>query len=265
MRVNPSSLLAVLVGFTLNLALSGAAHAALEGRDLDGTANTAEAYYDTDRDITWLANANVNGAMTWLNAKTWAADLSIVDTARNIIYDNWRLPTVNFSGPVGMGIGIDVYDSLLGFNVDTSLSEMAHLFYDELGNTAYNGVFPVPGWGFEPLINLQPDGYWTDVEVFHNLDGYVNAEGVLVWEYRSSDVFAFDFGFGWQSVASTGSENRDLYALAVSSGDVGSVVVPGMPVGPDVPAIPEADTWAMLLAGLGLVGFIARRRKQLEA
>lgn len=33
-------------------------------------------------------------------------------------------------------------------------------------------------------------------------------------------------------------------------------------VGIDVQAVPEADTWAMLLAGLGLVGVMARRRKQ---
>lgn len=33
-------------------------------------------------------------------------------------------------------------------------------------------------------------------------------------------------------------------------------------VGIEVQAVPEADTWAMLLAGLGLVGMMARRRKQ---
>lgn len=33
-------------------------------------------------------------------------------------------------------------------------------------------------------------------------------------------------------------------------------------VGIDVQAVPEADTWAMLLAGLGLVGVMAQRRKQ---
>ncbi len=33
-------------------------------------------------------------------------------------------------------------------------------------------------------------------------------------------------------------------------------------VGIEVQAVPEADTWAMLLAGLGLVGVMARRRKQ---
>lgn len=33
----------------------------------------------------------------------------------------------------------------------------------------------------------------------------------------------------------------------------------------NVSAIPEPQTYAMLLAGLGLMGFIARRRKQMEA
>jgi hypothetical protein len=31
-----------------------------------------------------------------------------------------------------------------------------------------------------------------------------------------------------------------------------------------VPTIPEPETYAMLLAGLGLIGFIARRRKQVS-
>jgi hypothetical protein len=33
-------------------------------------------------------------------------------------------------------------------------------------------------------------------------------------------------------------------------------------VATNAPAIPEPETYAMLLAGLGLLGFVARRRKQ---
>ena len=43
--------------------VTGAVHAALEGRDLDGSAGSFEAYYDTVLDITWLADGNANGLM----------------------------------------------------------------------------------------------------------------------------------------------------------------------------------------------------------
>ncbi len=35
--------------------------------------------------------------------------------------------------------------------------------------------------------------------------------------------------------------------------------------GPDILAVPEPETYAMMLAGLGLMGFVARRRKQSQA
>jgi len=47
----------------------------LQGRDLDGNNLTAEACYDTALDITWLANADINGEMDWFAANTWAAVL----------------------------------------------------------------------------------------------------------------------------------------------------------------------------------------------
>ena len=75
-------ILALLAG----IALSGAAQATLMGRDLNGSAGSFEAYYDTDLGITWLADANVNGRMTWAAANTWAANLSFTDGVNT--YDN---------------------------------------------------------------------------------------------------------------------------------------------------------------------------------
>src|SRR3990172_8410312 len=48
--------------------------------------------YDTDLNITWLANANVNGAMYWNDAMTWASNFSYYDSVRNVTYTDWRLP-----------------------------------------------------------------------------------------------------------------------------------------------------------------------------
>lgn len=42
---------------------------------------------------------------------------------------------------------------------------------------------------------------------------------------------------------------------------VGNATTPTLPNVPDVAAVPEPETYAMMLAGLGLIGFTARRRK----
>jgi hypothetical protein len=44
-------------------------------------------------------------------------------------------------------------------------------------------------------------------------------------------------------------------------GGGGGGLIPTLPPGPPAPPIPEPSTWAMLMAGLFAVGFIARRRK----
>ena len=49
----------------------------LQGRDLDGNNLTAEAYQDTALNITWLADADINGEMDWFATNTWAGGLNI--------------------------------------------------------------------------------------------------------------------------------------------------------------------------------------------
>ena len=232
--------------------ISGAAHAVLQGRDLNGSAGSFEAYYDTVLDITWLANANVNGRMTWAAANTWAANLSIVDAVNNITYDNWRLPTVtpvngasfnyaeSYNGSTD--IGLNVSEQGTAFAGSTG-SEMAHLFYNTLNNKGIatpSSVYPSftlqTGWGLTnkgPFTNFQATAYWSATEYAPN----------------TSRAWLFDFSNGYQLASDIGA----YFALAVSPGDV---AITGVPV-----AVPEADTWAMLLAGLGLVGAATRRRR----
>jgi len=219
--------------------VSGAAHAALEGRDLNGSIGSFEAYYDTDLDITWLANGNVNGLMNWADANTWAANLSFTDGSN--VYDNWRLPVTlqpdatcdsNFEGGYGFGC---------------TGSEMGHLFHAELGGTIGNPLLSHldPNSNGEVAKFADANGlfwaasYWSSTDSSYS-DEYIPA-GSLAWHFGL-------FGSGYQGLDSK-DNNYNYLALAVSSGDVG------------IAAVPEADTWAMLLAGLGLVGAAARRRR----
>ncbi len=89
------------------------AQAALQDRDLNGN-GVIDAFHDTDLDMTWLCDANVNGRMTWDPAISWAEGFGFGG------YGDRRLPTSDLSCVFGT--------KCLG-------GEMSHLWYVELGNS----------------------------------------------------------------------------------------------------------------------------------
>jgi hypothetical protein len=115
-----------------SIAVTGTAHAlpvsgqgtwetTLLGRDINGNAvagNAASAVflYDTVLNVTWLRDANVNGAMTWDNANTWADSLNSSPTGGG--FTGWRLPTMVDTGNPGCDYAYGGTDC--GFNVQTA-------------------------------------------------------------------------------------------------------------------------------------------------
>jgi hypothetical protein len=214
--------------------------------------------YDDVLNITWLQDANyantsgyaATSLMNWANANTWAANLSFLDTVRNVTYDDWRLPTVspvnrtafnfnNGSATVGPGGNFDQ-----GYNISapgsaypgSTGSELAYMFYQNLSNPGFytpagtlswcNITYPCLG-NTSPFVNLQPGMYWSGTE------------------YPLYSGYAMDFTMydGHQYMH---YKTFEAYAWAVRPGDVA--------------AVPEPEAWVMLLAGLGLVGVAAKRR-----
>jgi len=99
--------------------------------------------YDDVLDVTWLQDANyaktsgynADGLMTWSEAQAWAGGLSYYDSVRDVVLDDWILPTTpgTINGPLNEG-------------------DLGHLYFEE-------GVTPAtPG----PFVNLQAGKYWTD-------------------------------------------------------------------------------------------------------
>jgi hypothetical protein len=240
MKLHTTGIATILIASGL---VSGAAHAALQGRDLNGSAGSFEAYYDTGLDITWLADANyaktsgydADGLMTWSQANAWAAQLDING------YANWRLPTVEPINGASFNYSYSTNGSSdVGYNITSPNSELAYMFYVNLGNPGYftpAGEVSSCYVGFPnatntcldsvgPFSNLQPGVYWSATE-------YAPYPS-LAWFF-----FMYD--------GNQGSGYGDYYAWAVSPGDVA--------------AVPEADTWGMLLAGLTLVGAATRLRR----
>ncbi len=136
------------LGVLAGLLGAGGAHALLidRGRGL---------IYDTDRDITWVQDANlcvtlgnclnsVSGEMTWSDANAWANALVYGG------YDDWRLPSA--LNEDGTGPCFFYYCT----------SEMGHLYYSELGGIPGQDLsFRTGSHG--PFPNIQ-FAYWSNTE-----------------------------------------------------------------------------------------------------
>jgi MYXO-CTERM domain-containing protein len=226
---------AQLAAAALALTLATPAQATLVARDLNGDTVT-DAFYDTALNITWLRNANAgagssydngssttDGLMTWANANDWANNLVSGG------YSDWRLPTMVRTSLCYYGVtgGNDC-----GYNVPTATSEMAHLFYVDLGNLAYYA--PATG-AYQPNYGLKNTGD------FLNMQSYVYWFGT---EYGSSEAWRFYTTYGDQFYT---SKHYQYYALAVRPGDVLAATVP------------EPGAGLLALAALAGLGFIRRR------
>lgn len=238
-----------------NVALAGALALTLGNAQAELFDRGGGLIYDDALNITWLQDANyattsgydADGKMNWYSANTWAA---------NLVYggfDDWRLPTVSAINGVAFNLGYKLNGSTdYGFNISeqgtayagSTNNEMAYLYFNTLDNksecdpVASNiACVNQAGWGLTNssfFTNLQSDNYWSGTET---------APG-------SGRAWHFGFHRGLQE--QNPADSNYMFALAVRNGDVAA-------------PIPEPETYAMMLAGLGLLGLARRRKQKLNA
>lgn len=180
-----------------------------------------QAYYDSTTNMTWLADATVNNFMTWSQANTWAAGLDINGVT------GWTLPTTNQVDSTCAG-QVAISSSLtIGYGTGCVGSPMGHLFYDVLGGTPGNTVS-----NDGPFYNIQPTGYWSSTPL----------------SIAPGEAWAFSFFDGSQLPY---QQSLALYAWAVHAGETGVA---------QTTTASEPGVISLMLAGLVLVGFAARRR-----
>jgi len=201
------------------LAITSTANAALVSR-LGGLA-----IYDTDLDITWLANPNlaatetfgvsgisdsgtITGVMNLETANNWINAMNNYGTSGYLNINTWRLPstTVPDSGCTTLS-GLPISNST-GYNCN--LSEMGYLFYNEFNSTAGqhirdNSDSNISLFSF-PLEPGDAVGFWSGTQP------------------TPTQAFVFGFNVGGQGVE--GSSNSFYKAFAVADGDVAAVPLP---------------------------------------
>jgi len=198
-----------------------------------------QAVYDTDLEITWLADANLaatntfgvaginaNGSMDWFTANSWITAMNADGGTGYLGFTDWRL-----------SILVDQNDTCPSPTC-TNGNEMGHLFYTELSGTANNPILTSGDPDLALFSNIQTqffDGssivdynYWTGADQFSG----------FAWD--------FSFGSGDNDAVPKNLADSRWFTWAVRSGDVSAVPVP--------PAV-----WLFGSGLLGLIG-IARRK-----
>jgi hypothetical protein len=189
-------------------------------RDLDGKPDTVEAFYDTARNVTWLADANPVGFVRWNDAMAWANALAFPGATA------WRLPRMFDAGNDGC------FPNDCDYLPSPRSSELAHLYYITLGNAGW----PAPGYSFEPhpgpFKHLQVAGYWTETQLAPT----------------PSFSWFFDMRYGYNYWAGGANGGNPAYVLALHDGMVG------------VPVPEPAAAWMLLAGATALMLRARRRR-----
>lgn len=238
--------------------LSTTAHAALVASP------NGQTIYDTDLNVTWLANTNLaatnsfgvnginaDGSMHWNTAQSW---ISAMNASNYMGYSDWRLPTTNpangrvvytgwsFDGSTDFGYNISAQGTAYAGSIG---SEMSHLYYYELGNKGfYNTAGELQsgevqsGNGFvnaSSFYNLKPWSFYWSGTVYDPYNDGFGSSTEIAWYFTS-------YGMQYSAYGSSNFMN----ALAVRTGQVSAVPVP-------------AAAWLLGSGLLGLIG-IARRK-----
>lgn len=205
--------------------------------------------YDDVLNVTWLQDANyaktsgydADGLMDWVSAKTWAGNLVYHDSVRNVDYSDWRLakntPVNGSNANWNYSFSVGGYTDV-GFNITSVNSELAYMYYENLGLAGYyspSGITQTNFFGKNGVVQ-------TDVGLVKNLTAY---------SYWSAAEFALYPGNGWYFSTYQGNQNgssnpgAQFLAWAVRDGDVAAVPVPG----------------AIWLFGSGLFGLLGLKRR----
>jgi Protein of unknown function (DUF1566) len=169
--------------------------------------SSGETVYDTVRNVTWLANANLaatqkfgvpdinpDGSMSWTTAQKWIVAMNAAHYLGN---SQWSLPATKLPDPT-----CSQNPKSAAFGLGCTGSEMGDLYYEGLGGVKGSTINLTHNASYGLFTNFQPYLYWSST----------------LWPRVPNSAFSFSFGNGFQG---TNVFVNPMYAMAVAPGKVG--------------------------------------------
>jgi hypothetical protein len=116
--------------------------------------------------------------------------------------------------------------------------------------------------GYAGFANLDGDGYFPELDQFFDDTAFVSVNGVHLRDWNGRVVGARS-NSGWRQFTFT-ARTAGFYTLQIGVANGGDDNVPSSVLLDDVEIagpVPEAATWAMMVAGFGLAGVSLRGRR----
>lgn len=145
-----------------------------------------------------------------------------------------------------------VSDPILGSSRREESTLVSSSLPASLASTTFSALFPSPFTGTLPVSGSFFGGNATDTYFGElSVDSYVRRGSSNIWDIQGT--FSYSGGSGvYDGISGAGRfAGIDTYDSPTSGSTTRTMTVP----------IPEPSTYAMLFAGLALLGFVARRRR----
>lgn len=211
---------------------------------------------------TWLSSSATGGVNTYGGANPLGA--SELASGPNFVFDGYfggltftQLATLNNPNQIGITVsltnntGKEITDVYWGVGLDPDINIAFGGDYDTVNTILGQGeLAAVSAYGSGQTLTLAN----TTSASAHDIAAFINTSSCCSpVDPVSALAVAQLMGY------STNDDHSISLAYKIGTIGIGKTVTIGYSY--TIAAVPEPETYAMLLAGLGMVGFIARRRK----